>query len=568
MDRAGLRFGEGRAVSEGAGRSKTVLWRAFVFLLPVAALAPFAAKPYQADDLLTIWVAEQIAQHPLDFYGFEIDYGYARVPIHTITHNPPATAYLLALIGKLSGWNLVALHLGMSLFAAFAALGIFELARDLGARAGPAAIAGVLTPAFLVSASTLMTDSPLLAFYVWAIVAWRRGIERSSWRWLLCAAVCAASAAMMKYFGVTLIPLLLMDGAVRRPRVRLWWLWLAIPAGSFVAFQAYVYARYGTAPFFDAMGIATAERWREDENLTIRPVLTLVFLGGGLLPLIVLGAMRAGAALTGAAFVLAGTSAAPVLDGYSLLQLLIGDSERYEWDVLVHLGIFVFAGVVLLAAATRGLAGVERRDVALLAFWIAGTIAFTAFVNHYVNVRALLPLLPAVAVLVMIKESGRVVPVAAGALGAVLCAWLLVADYDVAAHDARAARTALERAKAGGVPLHYVAFWGFEYHLMKAGAEPLAFAEKKDYTDPARPLMQPGGLLIVDAYGSDAWTPPPRGFSLVEEIDEPYRAFATTFDSRARAGFYWHGIGVVPYRFGDITPERFLLIRWDGLSPE
>ncbi len=551
-------------MSEGADRRRLVAARVATFVLPIVLLAPFAGKPYQADDHLTIWVAEQIARAPFDFFGFEVDYGAVRVPIHTISHNPPGTAYYLAAIGVLTNWNIVALHLGMSLFAGLAALAAFELARDLGARPLECAAGAVLTPAFLVSASTLMTDAPMAAFYTWAIVAWRRGCERGSWRWLCCAAACAAIAPLMKYFGLTLLPLLLLDGIMRRPRVRGWWGWLALPVAAFGALQAYTYYRYGVTPIVDAAGVASSGRWRMNEHGATRPLLTVVFLGGSALPLAIAGAARAGTRWTIAIGVAAVALCLPVVDGYSFAQLMIGASESFRGDVLIHLGVFLFAGLLLAVAAARGILASGARDGILLAAWVGGTLAFTAFLNHYVNVRTILPLVPALAVLVMPRGGGRAIPVATLTLGLLLSAWTLVADDDVASHDKRVAERALERARTEGVALHYVAFWGFEYHLMHGGATPLAFEEQKTFADPARPLMEPGSLLIVDAYARAAWTPVPRGFTLVEEMHEPYTLAATTFDSDAHAGFYWHGIGALPYRLGYAKPETFLLLRWEG----
>ncbi len=541
------------------------MWRLVAFLAPIVLLLPFAGKPYQADDHVFIWVAEQVAQHPLDFFGFEVDYGVEKVPIHMVNHNPPAVQYWLALVGVATNWNIVALHLAMSLFAGLAALGLFELARDLGARPARAAALGVLTPAFLVSASTLMTDIALLACYVWAIVAWRRGFARGSQRWIAIAMVCAGLAPLVKFFGVTLVPLLFLDGILRTPRPRAWWAWLVIPLASFGAFQVYMYTMYGVTSLSAAANVALAEKWRTGETSATRPLLTLVFLGGSLLPLAVPAAARAGLRLAGVAVIFAVMLSAPFLGGYSLAQLFIGQSEPYTSDFLIHLAIFLFAGAVILAAAVRELFEVPRTDAILLAGWIGGTLVFTIFLNHYISVRTLLPMLPALAILLAPGLDRLGTRAIAFGGGAVLCAWLLVADYDVAAHDLRAAERAIARAKQDDVPLHYIAYWGFEYHLMKAGARPLAFAPKESMAEPTRPLMAAGDLLAVDAYASAPWIPPPGGFEIIEEVDEPYSAAATTFDAHAAAGFYSHRIGVLPYRLGPVRPERFLLVKWAGI---
>ncbi len=555
-------------MKEPKSRGTLNLARAAAFLLPVVLLAPFAGKPFQADDHLSIWVAEQIARHPGDFFGFDVDYGYTRVPIHTISHNPPGTAYFLAALGALSGWNLFVLHAGMSLFAGLVALGTFELARDLGARPLVASLTASATPGFLVSASTLMTDVPMLACYVWAIVAWRRGCERNSWRWMFCAAACASAAALTKYFGITLVPLLLVDGVLRRPRLRAWWAWLAIPIAALGALQAYTYLRYGITPILDSVGVASAEHWRSSEQPGTRPLLTLVFLGGALLPLVVPAAWRRRVSWGAALAILAVGVSIPLLDGYSLIQLLIGTPEPFDVEVLIHVGVFTAAGLLVLSATVRALGDLPARDAVLLAAWVVGTLVFTIFVNHYINVRVLVPLLPAVAVVLALQRTGPAVPIASALLGIGLSVWLLIADSDVAEHDANAARAALERASADQAPLHYVAFWGLEYHLMKGGATPLAFAEQESFGERPSPLMEPGSLLLVDAYASGAWTPTPQGFTLVERIEEPYTAFATTFDTQAQAGFYWHGIGLLPYRLGRVAPETFLLLRWEGSEAE
>ena len=53
-----------------------------------------------------------------------------------------------------------------------------------------------------------MADVPLLACWVWAVVLWMRGIEEGRRRCLVAAAVLVALAALTKYYGVALIPLL------------------------------------------------------------------------------------------------------------------------------------------------------------------------------------------------------------------------------------------------------------------------------------------------------------------------------------------------------------------------
>jgi len=42
--------------------------------ITAAALAPFLNKAFHIDDPLFIWMAQQIAKHPFDHYGFYVNW--------------------------------------------------------------------------------------------------------------------------------------------------------------------------------------------------------------------------------------------------------------------------------------------------------------------------------------------------------------------------------------------------------------------------------------------------------------------------------------------------------------
>jgi hypothetical protein len=71
----------------------------------------FLTKPFHADHPLFIWVAKQIAGHPLDFYGFEANWAATARPFHLITKNPPLASYYMAAFGSIFGWSEPVLHL-------------------------------------------------------------------------------------------------------------------------------------------------------------------------------------------------------------------------------------------------------------------------------------------------------------------------------------------------------------------------------------------------------------------------------------------------------------------------
>jgi 4-amino-4-deoxy-L-arabinose transferase-like glycosyltransferase len=141
----------------------------WLVLLTLACLAPFLHKAFHIDDTLFLRAAQQIQQHPADFYGFRMNWFGSILPMIDNFDNPPLACYYLALAAAVVGWSEVGLHLAFILPAVMAVLGVFSLARRYCSRPTLAAVVTLTTPVFLISASTLMSDVLLLAFWVWAL---------------------------------------------------------------------------------------------------------------------------------------------------------------------------------------------------------------------------------------------------------------------------------------------------------------------------------------------------------------------------------------------------------------
>src|SRR6476660_6181476 len=174
----------------------------------IAALAPFLNKAFHIDDPLFLWMAQQIAHQPGDPYGFAVNWYVSNQPIFSIMQNPPLSSYYIALLASFFGWSEPAMHGAFLVPAIAAVLGTFFLARRLCNSPLLAALLLLFTPVFLVSATGVMCDVWLLALWVWSVESWLRGLERHSYRFLLLASVLAAAAALTKYFGASLVPLL------------------------------------------------------------------------------------------------------------------------------------------------------------------------------------------------------------------------------------------------------------------------------------------------------------------------------------------------------------------------
>ena len=193
-----------------------------VVAVTVAALLPFIGKAFNMDDPLFLWAAKHIITDPLNFYGFNVNwYGYMAL-MSEVMKNPPLGSYFIAVAAMLGGWGERALHLFFLLPAVAASTGTYMLASRFTSRPLLATLTAIFTPAFLVSAATIMCDVLMLAFWVWAIYFWLRGTEEGCKVSMLASVVLIALSALTKYFGICLLPLLTAHSIASRHEVRRW----------------------------------------------------------------------------------------------------------------------------------------------------------------------------------------------------------------------------------------------------------------------------------------------------------------------------------------------------------
>src|SRR3954469_19840524 len=70
--------------------------RVIVTLACLLLLVPFLSKPLHMDDPMYVWAAQHIVAHPLDPYGFEVNWGSKSEPMPDAMKNPPLVCYYLA----------------------------------------------------------------------------------------------------------------------------------------------------------------------------------------------------------------------------------------------------------------------------------------------------------------------------------------------------------------------------------------------------------------------------------------------------------------------------------------
>lgn len=538
-----------------------------VVLATLLCLLPFVNKAFHIDDTLFLWAARQIHSHPFDFYGFDANwYGHV-MPMAEINQNPPLVAYYIALVTILFGWQEWVLHLAFLLPALGVSIGTYVLAKEFCQRPLLAALSAIATPVFLVSATNVMSDILMLAFYLWAVIFWIRGVEQNRFRWLVIAAALVTLSALTKYFGLTAAPLLLVYTVARLKafdRRLLVVLVLALPLLLLFGYQQWTNAMYGRGLLSAAASYSMELATRDWSKLVDKSLSGLAFTGGCVASVFFfapwLWAKRAWLIGGIAAGVLVMTLV--VFKG-SLFKLDFVADGGYRWGIILQTTLFVVAGLHLLLLA--GHEWYRQRDAAgcLLFCWVVGTFSFSAFFNWTINGRTLLPMLPAVAILLARRLDrlaipgpavGQYLPLVPALLLALTIGW---ADYALADSQRRAAATITRELQPFGRQIWFQGHWGFQYYMEQHGAKAV---------DIENPAMQPGEFLVLPDNNTNIYTPdyyiPRQSVALMQT----YRFPAGTWVASMRqepvgAGFYASKWGPLPYVFGPVPMEDYWLFR-------
>ena len=197
--------------------------------------------------------------------------------------------------------------------------------------------------------------------------------------------------------------------------------------------------------------------------------------------------------------------------------------------------------------------------------WVGGTFFFAALINYTLNARSVLPLIPAVGIL-LARRFDRV-PVAqhgatpakiaaALALSAWVSLWVVRADTELANSARRAAEIIYERTRGQGSALWFEGHWGFQYYMELRGAHPV------DLNDPS---AQPGDFVVIPVNNIQLAEIAPQFIASSQSLTLPVRCGASTICRNLGGGFYSSYWGPLPYVFGPIPPERYVIVR---LAPE
>ncbi len=530
----------------------------FAAAVTVLCLAPFINKAFHIDDTLFLWAAKQIQANPVDFYGFTVNWYGTETPMSVVTKNPPIAGYYIALAAWLFGWSEIALHLAFLIPAAAAALGTYYLAEKLCSRPVLATLAAVLTPGFLVSGTNIMCDTMMLAFWLWAIFLWMQGIEKSNFLNLFFAAVLIAVCSLTKYFGMALLPLLFVYSIFKKRGLGNWVLFLLIPAAILAGYQWLTYNLYGRGLLSDAAEYAANYNPRQDVQWLYRSLTGLFFAGG-----CIISAMFYAPILWSKRVLI---RAAVIIFLFMLILNFMGKVDKFsitnigddKWGFLIQAGLMAAAGVSILWLTGADFWKTRNAESILLLCWVIGTFIFAAFINWSGNARSILPMIPAVGILMIrqLDRTGRKTakradtrklywPLIPAAIVALLVCW---ADYSWAGSMRSAAESICKPPANSGQTVWFQGHWGFQYYMEAAGGKALDFKHSQ---------IAQADIIIVPLNNSNIRFVSEETAYIGEVFHfTPFRRLGV-MNHRLGAGFYTDMYGPLPYVVGTVDPDIY-----------
>jgi hypothetical protein len=413
-----------------------------------------------------------------------------------------------------------------------------------------------------------MCDVMMLAFWIWAAVLWIKGMDDGKRSYLIASSLLLTFAALTKYFGICLLPLLLAYSIARKRRLGWWVLYFLIPIVLLAAYQLWTAILYGHAMFSDALNWAQTERVINGKASPVTSGLIAISFAGGctlsallLAPFIWtwrklgLGLLIGG--ICGCALVMGWVSFGPYAE-----EVVRQSLRAHLVSTGIQLSLAIAAGFAILSLGGLELRRWRDPDSLFLGLWVFGTFIFTAFVNWTINARSILPLIPAAGILLArrldnvsvdsMPQLQRKVALAL-VLSGVVSIWLAKADADWANSAEDAAVFIHQQTQNQPGTVWFQGHWGFQYYMQALGARPVDFL---------RTGMERGDVLVVPENNADAYRLPTAQFvastNLLQiKLSQPI----STMRWRSGAAFYSSFYGPLPFAFGASETERYYLFR-------
>jgi hypothetical protein len=366
---------------------------------------------------------------------------------------------------------------------------------------------------------------------------------------------------MTKYFGMTLIPLLVVYAIADKRKPIRWMPFLVPPILVLAGYQWATHALYGRGLLLDAAAYATSERLRSGGDMMRKLLTGTVFSGGCLITALFAAPLLWRKRLLAAVAVSAFFVVAVVQSFKSGFNFPPSTGTDVNWLFLVQLYVFLCSGVFVVALVVADLWKRRDADSLMLFLWLLGTIGFATVVNWSVNGRSLLPAAPAFGIL-LVRRLGLLKPSSSGdspmrwawpiAASGIVALAVTTADYRLANSARTAALEIHDAFDTEPGTLWFQGHWGFQYYMELEGGKPSDFA---------RSPVSRGDIMVIPANNTNTRPLSPDWVAPVRAFRYPLGGFLSTMNREAGAGFYWDGRGALPYAIAWKSVEAYDAVR-------
>jgi hypothetical protein len=197
------------------------------------------------------------------------------------------------------------------------------------------------------------------------------------------------------------------------------------------------------------------------------------------------------------------------LNGFPCLEPISHPGIEIQLALWAVTGISVLVLILLEIRASR-----DPKSL-LLVLWMAGTFVFAVFLNWTINARSILPMAPALGILIarrLERNYPASFPTGLSALCTAIAAALTLYVTEADCLTAIAVRQNVRSIYANFGPnmkqIRFQGHWGFQYYMSQLGASPLDF--KSD-------ILRPGDLIAIPSDNTNL-LPPRSGKAVLVEV--------------------------------------------------
>jgi len=508
-----------------------------------------AFKPLCIDDTLYHYHAEQIAQHPLNPYGFTIFQNDRPEPaVQALA--PVLMQYWWAIAIRIFGQHPFWWKVWNFPYALLLVFSLYSLLRRFAGRYEMALTwMVILSPVFLPSFN-LMLDVPAAALILLALVIFLRASERESLPLAAVAGLVAGVAAQTKYNGLVVAGVMLYHALVFK-RYRAAIVAASVAGAFFLSWEAFIYLSAGRSHFLAQSQTYGSVNLMAKYVYLAWPMVTIM---GAVAPFVTLLALIAFGMRTKETVL----AAAAIVLGFALIAFV---PERFQsWgqsqDVtLAHVifsifGISFFTALLCVIARLIQIPGklksylqewsAYRVELFLAGWWLIEIVAYFVL-SPIPAVRRVLMLLVVSTLLLgrlLAKSLTTLPPLVNWAALASIVLGLLFHAVDF--RDASVEKAAIEKARQTIASLGpaentwYLGRWGLQFYGEQAGMKPVL---------PDESVLRPGDWLVTT---DSIYAPEPVMAHLRRYQMSPVAEFALAdrLPLSTMLGFYSSGIPI------------------------